>query len=381
MLDKVINFGAGPAKIPEAVMQRANDEFLQLPGTRISVLEMSHRSQDFTNILKTTEKLLRDEMSIPNEFEVLFMQGGATGQFAAIPLNLKGNRKCADYAITGNWSFKAAIEASKYLTVNKVLTPQKSYVTIPDDNLWKRDPDAAYLYYCANETIHGVEFPSAPETLSGVPLVVDVSSNVLSRPFSFENHGLIFGGTQKNLGAAGLTLTIVRRDLIGNESATTPSVFSYAEMAKHNSVYNTPAVYGIYLTKLVVEWIRDCGGVEAIYERNKAKAALIYDIIDSSSGFYHCPVDTRCRSLMNIPFRIGGILGNEDLEKKFVAGATERGMIGLKGHRSVGGIRASLYNAVTLDETKTLGSYMEEFMVSYSNDKGGQTFECNSTKV
>lgn len=368
MSNKVVNFGAGPAKIPEAVMQRAHEEFLQLPGTGISVLEMSHRSQDFTNILKTTEKVLRDEMSIPNEFEVLFMQGGATGQFAAVPLNLKGNKKSADYAVTGNWSSKATVEASKYLTVNKVLMPQKSYVTIPDDNLWKRDPDAAYLYYCANETVHGVEFQKAPGTLHGVPLVADVSSNVLSRPFSFENHGLVFGGTQKNLGAAGLTLVVVRRDLIGNESTITPSVFSYAEMAKHNSVYNTPAVYSIYLTKLVVEWIHDRGGVEAIYEQNKAKAALIYGIIDSSSGFYHCPVDVRYRSLMNIPFRIGGVLGNEELEKKFIAGAIERRMIGLKGHRSVGGIRASLYNAVTLDETMKLGSYMEEFMANNSND-------------
>uniref|UniRef100_F1L3A7 phosphoserine transaminase n=1 Tax=Ascaris suum TaxID=6253 RepID=F1L3A7_ASCSU len=365
---KKINFGAGPAKIPEAVMERAHEEFLEYPGSGISILEMSHRSKDFAEVLNTTEKLLREEMSIPNEFEVLFLQGGATGQFSAIPLNLKNGKESADYAITGSWSSKSALEATKYINVNHVFPPQKPYVTIPDESNWRKDPRAAYLYYCANETIHGIEFPRAPETLEGVPLVADVSSNVLSRPFSFEKHGVVFGGTQKNLGAAGLTITVVRRDLIGNEHPLTPTVFNYAEMTKHHSVYNTPSVYSIYMTKLVVEWIRDNGGVNSLYERNQAKAKCIYEIINNSKGFYSCPVDPKYRSLMNIPFRVGGAAGDDELENKFIAGAAEMGMIGLKGHRSVGGIRASLYNAITMEETMKLGEYMKHFMeVNYSN--------------
>ncbi|VDM24186.1 unnamed protein product [Toxocara canis] len=313
---------------------------------------MSHRSKDFTEVLNATEKLLREEMSIPNEFDVLFLQGGATGQFSAIPLNLKGDKESADYAITGAWSSKSADEATKYINVKHVFSSQKPFTTIPDESTWKRDALAAYLYYCANETVHGVEFSSAPETFRGVPLVADISSNFLSRPFSFENHGLVFGGAQKNLGTAGLTLTIVRRDLIGKQHPLTPAVFNYAEMAKHHSVYNTPSVYGIYLTKLVLEWIRDNGG---------AKAGHIYEIINISKGFYYSPVDPKYRSLMNIPFRIGGAAGNEELESKFVAGALQLGMIGLKGHRSVGGIRASLYNAITMEETMKLGDYMKDF--------------------
>ncbi|KHN86259.1 putative phosphoserine aminotransferase [Toxocara canis] len=226
------------------VMMKAHEEFMEYPGSGISVLEMSHRSKDFTEVLNATEKLLREEMSIPNEFDVLFLQGGATGQFSAIPLNLKGDKESADYAITGAWSSKSADEATKYINVKHVFSSQKPFTTIPDESTWKRDALAAYLYYCANETVHGVEFSSAPETFRGVPLVADISSNFLSRPFSFENHGLVFGGAQKNLGTAGLTLTIVRRDLIGKQHPLTPAVFNYAEMAKHHSVYNTPSVYG-----------------------------------------------------------------------------------------------------------------------------------------
>ncbi|VDK45796.1 unnamed protein product [Anisakis simplex] len=266
---KKINFGAGPAKIVEEVMERAHQEFLEHPGSGISILEMSHRSKEFANVIKSTETLLREQMSIPNEFEVLFLQGGATGQFSAIPLNLKRDKECADYAITGSWSSKSAIEAAKYIDVNQVFTPPKPFVTIPDEDVWKRNANAAYLYYCANETIHGVEFKKAPQSLEGVPLVADVSSNILSRPFSFQNHGLVFGGTQKNLGAAGLTLTIVRRDLIGYQHPMTPGIFSYAEMAKHSSLYNTPNSYGIYLTKLILEWIRDIGGIDEVYRRNQ----------------------------------------------------------------------------------------------------------------
>ncbi|MFH4980554.1 hypothetical protein AB6A40_007263 [Gnathostoma spinigerum] len=362
MKSKVINYGAGPAKIPEEVMAKARDEFLEYAGTGVSVLEMSHRSVDFTSMKMETEKLLREQMSIPDEFDVLFMQGGGSGQFAAIPLNLKGNKSSADYAVTGAWSAKAASEATKYLTVNEVFKPTKPYVTIPEYSTWQRSDEAAYLYYCHNETVHGIEFHNPPETFANVPLVADVSSDILSGPFSFKNHGVVFAGTQKNLGMAGLTILIVRKDLLGKESQMTPSVMNYNVMAMNKSNYNTPCVYGIYLTKLILEWIRDLGGVHTLYERNMAKSSYIYNIIDSSNGFYTCPVDKKYRSIMNIPFRIGGTAANEELEKKFLVGAIDRGMIGLKGHRSVGGIRASLYNAITIKEATQLGDYMLEFM-------------------
>ncbi|GMR51880.1 hypothetical protein PMAYCL1PPCAC_22075 [Pristionchus mayeri] len=356
---KKMNFGAGPAKIPEAVMEKAAREFLDYGNSGISILEMSHRSADFTAIIKEAEKLMREEMSIPNEFEVLFMQGGGTGQFAAIPMNIARGKDAADYAVTGTWSDKAAKEAEKYINVHKVFTPTKPYVTIPEYSGWERKKDAAYLYYCANETVHGIEYHTRPETHPDVPLVADISSNFLSRPFDFTGHGIVFGGTQKNLGAAGLTVALVRKDLIGHENRHCPSILSYKEMHANNSVYNTPSVYGIYITKLVLEWIRDGGGVEKLFATNQEKSRLVYDIIDSSAGFFSCPVEAAHRSHMNVPFRIGG--GDEALEASFLKGAAERGMVGLKGHRAVGGIRASIYNAVTLDETKALVDYMNEF--------------------
>ncbi|GMT26678.1 hypothetical protein PFISCL1PPCAC_17975 [Pristionchus fissidentatus] len=359
MASKKINFGAGPAKIPEAVMEKAAREFLVYGNSGVSILEMSHRSSDFTAIIKEAEKLMREEMSIPNEFEVLFMQGGGTGQFAAIPMNIARGRDTADYAVTGTWSDKAGKEAEKYINVRKVFPSMKPYTTIPDYGSWDRKSDAAYLYYCANETVHGVEFHTPPETHADVPLVADISSNFLSRPFDFANHGIVFGGTQKNLGAAGLTVALVRKDLIGHESRHCPSILSYKEMHTNNSVYNTPSVYGIYITKLVLEWIRDTGGVNKLFTTNQEKSRLMYETIDGSDGFFSCPVDAAHRSHMNVPFRIGG--GDESLEAAFLKGATERGMVGLKGHRSVGGIRASIYNAVTLDETKALVDWMNEF--------------------
>ncbi|ETN83931.1 putative phosphoserine transaminase [Necator americanus] len=304
----------------------------------------------------------RFSKKIPDEFEILFMQGGGTGQFAAIPLNIKGEKEFADYIITGAWSSKAAAEGSKYIRVKKVFVPAKPYVTIPDQSCWDHDKDAAYLYYCANETVHGIEFHSPPYSVHGVPLVADISSNFLSRPFDFTNHGVVFGGTQKNLGAAGLTVVIVRKDLVVQPQAITPAILSYKEMHDNNSLYNTPAVYGIYLTNLVLKWIRNNGGVDAIFEMNKKKSGMIYDLIDNSNGFYTCAIDKECRSYMNICFRVKD--GDEKLEADFLKGATARGMISLKGHRSVGGIRASLYNAVTVEETALLADWMQEFMTS-----------------
>ncbi|KAE9550593.1 hypothetical protein FO519_006199 [Halicephalobus sp. NKZ332] len=370
-MPKTINFGAGPAKIPEPVMEKAQREFLDFNNTGISVLEMSHRSGEFTNLLNATKKLLKEEMSIPNEYEVLFFQGGGSGQFAAVPMNLAALSKnkdspTADYAVTGAWSSKAAEEASKYLNAKKVFEVKKPFSGPPDESTWNRNPEAAYLYYCDNETVHGVEFPSAPSTLSGVPLVADVSSNFLSRKFDFTGHGLVFGGTQKNLGASGLTIAIVRSDLIGHEHPFTPGVFSYKEMHKNNSVYNTPTTYSIYLTKLVLEWIRDNGGVDGLYEKNRQKSDLLYGIIDRSGGFYTNPVEKNFRSKMNVPFRVGG--GNETLETDFIKKSVEKGMISLKGHRSVGGIRASIYNSVTLEEVEILGDFMKEFQEKHGSE-------------
>ncbi|CAI5438659.1 unnamed protein product [Caenorhabditis angaria] len=354
-----INFAAGPAKLPEEVLLKMQEEQLNYAGLGLSVIEMSHRSKEFGALLNETITLIRELMNIPENFEVLFMQGGGTGQFAAIPLNLKGNHDHADYIVTGAWSAKAAEEAAKYINVKKVFTPSKPYVTVPDQEKWVHDENASYLYYCANETVHGIEFtPTAPES-HNVPLVADVSSNFLARPFDFKDHGIVFGGTQKNLGAAGLTIVIVRKDLIGKEQAITPAVFSYKEMIANNSLYNTPPTGGIYTTNLVLKWIKEKGGVEAIYATNLAKSGLIYSIIDESNGFYHCAVDKRYRSIMNVCFRIDG--GNEKLEAEFLEGATKRNMINLKGHRSVGGIRASLYNAISLEETQVLADWMIEF--------------------
>ncbi|WKX91299.1 hypothetical protein Q1695_009830 [Nippostrongylus brasiliensis] len=360
MTVKKINFGAGPAKLPEEVLLKAQEELINFNGTGISILEMSHRSKEFAAVLQETKQLLRQLMHVPDNFEILFMQGGGTGQFAAIPMNIKGDHDFADYIVTGAWSNKAAEEAKKYIRVKKVFTPNKPYVTVPDPVHWDHDEKAAYLYYCSNETVHGIEFHTPPHSIHGVPLVADISSNFLSRPFDFAHHGIVFGGTQKNLGAAGLTVVLVRKDLIGKQQEITPAILNYKEMQDNDSLYNTPAVYGMYITNLVLKWIRDKGGVDAIFELNKKKSSMLYHIIDESNGFYTCPVDKKYRSYMNICFRIRN--GDEALEAEFLKGAADRGMISLKGHRSVGGIRASLYNAVTIEETKVLVDWMREFM-------------------
>jgi phosphoserine aminotransferase len=368
---KVINFGAGPAKLPEPVLEKAHQEFFHYDTTGISVLELSHRSADFPNIIKTTEKLLRDILVIPDEYAVLFMQGGGTGQFAAVPCNLhflakNKTQPSADYVVTGSWSDKSYKEAAKYIHTKKVFEPKKPYTTIPEVGTWNVDSEAAYLFYCANETIHGIEFYDAPKVPSNVELVADISSNILSRPFDVSKHGVVFSGTQKNLGIAGLTLAIVRKDLLGHALPITPGILNYEELSKNNSVYNTPSTYAVYITKLVLEWIRDEGGLQSIYERNQTKANLIYGQIDGSDGFYQSPIDRKCRSNMNIPFRVGGAEGNDKLEAEFLKGSLERGMISLKGHRSVGGIRASLYNALDVSEAEQLANFMKEFREKHS---------------
>lgn len=368
MEKKVINFAPGPAKLPEEVLKRAQKEMINYEDTGVSVMELSHRSKDFNKILQATERDIRDLLDIPNNYRVLFLQGGGSGQFCAVPYNLIGLKPghCADYIVTGSWSAKAAKEAEKYGKIHKVIPPTKEYVSIPDQSTWNLNPDASYIYYCDNETIHGVEFPYVPET-NGVPIVCDMSSNILTRKVDIKKFGVIYGGAQKNIGCAGATLVIVREDLLGHALPTTPAVFCYTTQVGNNSLYNTPPTYSIYIMGLVFQWKKKHGGVASMEANSKKKSSMIYNIIDNSSGFYVCPVDKACRSRMNIAFRVGSAEGNDILEEKFLSEAAKLGMIQLKGHRSVGGIRASLYNAVSLEDTQILVDFMKKFYEEHRN--------------
>jgi len=364
---KVINFAPGPAKLPEEVLKTARDELMSYNGTGISVLEMSHRGGDFIQIINTCESKLRELMNIPDNYKVLFLQGGGNGQFAAVPLNLMNFKPGAkaDYIVTGSWSAKAAKEAEKYGKVNYVLPQMKDYTSIPDVNQWKLDPEASYVYYCENETVHGVEFHFEPET-NGVPLVVDMSSNILSRPINVSKFGLIYGGAQKNIGCAGVTVVIIREDLLGHAQPCCPTIFDYRVQAGNSSLYNTPPTFGIYIMGLVFEWLGQQGGAAAMASLSEEKSSTVYEVIDKSNGFYYAPVEPTARSRMNIPFRIGSKEGDQVLEKLFVDEASKRGMKSLKGHRSVGGIRVSIYNAISVNEVETLVNFMEEFQKEHS---------------
>ncbi|XP_068092859.1 phosphoserine aminotransferase isoform X2 [Hyperolius riggenbachi] len=327
---------------------------------------MSHRSSDFTKILNTTEVCLRELLNIPENYKVLFLQGGGSGQFSAIPLNLIGLKeaRCADYVVTGAWSAKAAKEAEKYGKVNIVHPKLSSYTEIPDQSTWTLNPEASYVYYCANETVHGVEFQYVPE-VKGALLVCDMSSNFLSRPIDVSKFGLIFAGAQKNVGCAGVTVVIVREDLLGFALKECPTILDYKIQAGNSSLYNTPPCFSIYIMGLVLEWIKNNGGAACMEKLSIIKSDMIYNVIDESNGLFVCPVEKASRSRMNIPFRIGNIKGDSKLEKEFLDGAAELGMLSLKGHRSVGGIRASLYNAVTVDDVEKLAEFMQHFMESH----------------
>lgn len=361
---QIINFAPGPAKLPGEVLKKAQDELCNYNNTGVSVMELSHRSSDFTKILNNTENTLRDLLNIPQNYKVLFMQGGGNGQFAAVPLNLMNLKEgcSADYIVTGSWSAKAAKEAEKYGKVNMVLPKRDGFTGIPDQSTWNLNPDASYVYYCANETIHGVEFHDVPET-NGVPLVCDMSSNILSRCIDVSKFGMIYAGAQKNIGCAGVTLVIIRDDLLGHAMPFCPVIFDYKVQAGNNSCYNTPPTFSIYIMGLVFEWLKAQGGTEAMAERNNKKASMIYNLIDHSNGFYVSPVEVKMRSFMNIPIRIKN--GDEQLEKQFLDEALKQGMIQLKGHRSVGGLRVSLYNAITIDETEKLVAFMSQFQANH----------------
>ncbi|MCX7961055.1 MAG: 3-phosphoserine/phosphohydroxythreonine transaminase [Burkholderiales bacterium] len=353
---RVYNFSAGPAMLPEAVLARAAAEMLDWHGSGMSVMEMSHRGPEFVGIAARAERDLRELLAIPDHYKVLFLQGGATLQFAGVPLNLLAGRGKADYVITGEWSKKAAKEAQAFCDVHiAASTEDRGFACTPAQSEWRVRPDAAYVHYCSNETIGGVEFHWIPDT-GRVPLVADASSHLLSRPLDVGRFGLIYAGAQKNIGPAGLTLVIVREDLIGRAAKGTPSVMDYALQAKADSMLNTPATYAIYLAGLVFEWLKAQGGLAAIEQRNIAKAKLLYDAIDAS-GFYRNPVAPADRSRMNVPFT----LPDPRLDAPFLEGAEARGLLQLKGHRSVGGMRASIYNAMPLEGVEALAAYMREF--------------------
>jgi len=353
---RVFNFSAGPAVLPEEVLRQAAAEMLDWHGSGMSVMEMSHRGKEFIAIADEAEALLRELMAIPANYKVLFLQGGATLQFAMVPMNLLRGKKSADYVNTGEWSKKAIKEAQAFCKVNVAASSEDAKFTcVPDRPTWKLDPDAAYVHVCTNETIGGVEFHWVPDT-GAVPLVADMSSHILSRPVDVASYGLIYAGAQKNIGPAGLTIVIVRDDLIGHAPKGTPGMLDYKVHADAQSMSNTPPTYAIYIAGLVFKWLKQQGGLPGIERRNAEKAGLLYDYLGDSTLF-RSPVRAADRSRMNIPFT----LRDDKLDAGFLKGAEERGMVQLKGHRSVGGMRASIYNAMPVEGVRRLVAYMKEF--------------------
>lgn len=355
-MSRIYNFSAGPAMLPIEIIEKAASEMSDWHGSGMSVMEMSHRGKQFISIAEKAEADLRELMNIPSDYKVLFLQGGASSQFSMVPMNLLKGKGKADYINTGSWSKKAISEAKRYCSVNVAASSEASnFTTIPQKNEWKLDPDATYLHYTPNETIGGVEFHDIPDS-ARVPLVADMSSNILSRPINVSKFGLIYAGAQKNIGPAGLTIVIIKESLISETLPGTPVMFSYETHAKNDSMYNTPPTYSWYIAGLVFEWIKSKGGLKAMEEINRRKADKLYAAIDSS-GFYRNPVDKNCRSRMNIPF----ILANPELDAKFLKEAEAAGLAALKGHRSVGGMRASIYNAMPEAGVDALISFMSDF--------------------
>jgi phosphoserine aminotransferase len=355
-MTRVFNFSAGPAALPEPVLRRAAEEMLDWHGCGMSVMEMSHRGKEFISIAEAAERDLRELLAIPTNYKVLFMQGGAIGENAIVPMNLLRGKTSIDFIDTGEWSKKSIKEAKKYAAVNVAASSAETgYDRVPPRESWKLDANAAYVHLCSNETIGGVEYHFTPD-IGSVPLVADMSSNILSRPINVSKFGLIYGGAQKNIGPAGLTIVIVRDDLLGEAMPITPSAFDFKTVAENESMYNTPPTYAIYIAGLVFQWLKDQGGLLAMAERNRVKAAVLYDFLDQSK-FFSSPVQRDGRSLMNVPFK----LKNEALDGAFVKGAEAKGMLQLKGHRSVGGMRASIYNAMPIEGVKALVAYMKEF--------------------
>jgi phosphoserine aminotransferase len=353
---RVFNFSAGPAVLPEAVLEKAAAEMLDWRGTGMSVMEMSHRGKEFVGIAAKAEADLRTLLAIPADYKVLFLQGGAIAENAIIPMNLLGERKVADYINTGEWSKKSIKEAKKYCTVNVAASAEDERFTyVPPQSSWKLSDDPAYVHVCTNETIGGVEYQWTPDT-GEIPLVADMSSHILSRVIDVAKYGVIYGGAQKNVGPAGLTLVLVRGELLDRALPITPSAFHWKEQAAADSMVNTPPTYAIYIAGLVFEWLLAQGGVAAIERKNIAKAELLYDYLDTT-GFYTSPARKADRSRMNVCFH----LADEKLDEAFLKGAKAAGMDQLKGHRAVGGMRASIYNAMPIEGVRALIEYMKAF--------------------
>jgi phosphoserine aminotransferase len=353
---RVFNFAAGPATLPLPVLEQVQAELPDWQGSGMSVMEISHRSKAFIRVAEQAEADLRELLAVPAEYKVLFLQGGATGQFAAIPLNLAGPDATVDYINTGSWSKKAIGEAKHYCArVNVAADAGGAYNSVPADAQWKRSPDAAYLHYTPNETIGGVAFPFIPRT-GPVPLVADFSSSILSEPLDVSRFGLIYAGAQKNIGPSGLVIVIVHQELLGRARAATPSIWDYRQMASEGSMSNTPNTFGWYVAGLVFQWLKRLGGLAAMGQRNRDKAARLYAAIDGSS-FYRNPVEPSCRSIMNVPFT----LAKAELDGQFLKEAEAQGLTNLAGHRSVGGMRASIYNAMPAEGIDALIAFMKEF--------------------
>jgi len=349
------NFSAGPAVLPKSVMLRAQAEMLDWHGSGMSVMEMSHRGKHYMSIIEKVEKDFRSLFNIPKNYKVLFLQGGAIAQNSMVPLNLLNGKK-ANYVVSGYWSKRSYQDALPFGDMTIAASSETiNYEKAPDPKDWKIDPSAAYIHFCSNETIHGVEYFEMP-SIKSIPVVADMSSHILSRPVDVRQFGVIYAGAQKNIGPAGLTIVIVRDDLLDFASPLTPSVFNWKTQVENQSMINTPTTYSIYMAGLVFEWLIELGGLEVIEKQNIKKAELLYGYIDSTD-FYSNPIDIKNRSRMNVPFRIQ----NEDLHTSFVTGAENLGMIGLKGHRLVGGIRASIYNAMPIEGIQALVDYMKDF--------------------
>ena len=355
-MTQIFNFSAGPAVLPKEVLAQARDEMMDWHDSGMSVMEMSHRGKEFMSIAAEAEADLRELMNIPSNYKVLFLQGGAHSQFSMVPMNLLRGKTSADYLDTGIWSKKAIDEAARYCEVNIFASSKdKNYTYAPEQNTWKLNKDAAYVHFTSNETIGGVEIFWTPKT-GDVPLVCDMSSHILSRPVDVSQYGIIYAGAQKNIGPAGLTIVIVRDDLIGTTIAGTPTMFDYKVHADNDSMYNTPATYGIYMAGLVFKWLKAKGGLAAIEKINIAKSALLYDYLDASD-FYHSPIAVENRSRMNIPFT----LKDTSLDEAFLKQAQQNALLQLKGHKLVGGMRASIYNAMPIEGVQALISFMKQF--------------------
>jgi len=353
---RVFNFGAGPATLPEPVLRQAAEELLDWHGSGMSVMEMSHRGKEFIGIHAQAEADLRELLAIPKNYKVLFLQGGGAGQFSLVPMNLLSGRESADYVATGYWSQKAIAEARRYCKVNVAASSEDGkYTYVPKQDRWKPDPEAAYVHITSNETIEGVEWHWIPDT-NGVPLVTDASSHILSRPLDVSRFGLIYAGAQKNIGPAGLTIVIVRDDLIGHALPATPSVFDYKVQAAADSMHNTPPSFALYVSGLVFQWLKKLGGLKKMEEINIAKARLLYDYLDQTE-FYRAAVAKEDRSRMNVSFH----LRSDKLDAEFLKQAESRGLSQLKGHRALGGMRASIYNAMPIEGVRALVGFMREF--------------------